>query len=335
MNVDYHALVGRLSTPIDEDCFTLLFGGTLNGYTKFILPEDGLLFEHRYLENKETEVFRLPFKTMVVEFQMSKESRNAETHNGTDGGCRSKRIVLAVEDPAEDSAIIWPISFHEFGERLGGGKQWIPSLYGLKVPYCFSVKTTTNKQKGLALQKSRKRGMKGNVIIDNLTGSSFDMLGEVTERYSEKMFKTDDDFYRHLADFTAIGKFAVIQLCAVLNCSNIEPRTIKPPERINKKRLQRGRLPLFEYKILEVKQNQGSTNTPGLGGTHASPRLHLRRGHIRRLPGTSGKTTWVQSCLVGDSKKGIIKKDYKVNTPARQLSIPAGGMSTTREKNDE
>ena len=33
MNVDYHALVGRLSTPIDEDCFTLLFGGTLNGYS--------------------------------------------------------------------------------------------------------------------------------------------------------------------------------------------------------------------------------------------------------------------------------------------------------------
>ena len=40
---------------------------------------------------------------------------------------------------------------------------------------------------------------------------------------------------------------------------------------------------------------------------HASPRLHWRRGHIRRL---GNRTTWVRASLVGKSENGVIVHDY-------------------------
>lgn len=46
------------------------------------------------------------------------------------------------------------------------------------------------------------------------------------------------------------------------------------------------------------------------GGTHASPRLHERRGHWRSL--ANGRVVWVRDCLVGDPDKGVVEKDYLV-----------------------
>jgi hypothetical protein len=47
-----------------------------------------------------------------------------------------------------------------------------------------------------------------------------------------------------------------------------------------------------------------------LGGTHASPRQHDRRGHMRRLPG--GRQVWVKPCRVGDAALGTVFHDYEV-----------------------
>lgn len=50
------------------------------------------------------------------------------------------------------------------------------------------------------------------------------------------------------------------------------------------------------------------------GGTHASPKWHMRIGHVRHLP--TGKTTWVKSCEVGDKARGMVIKDYVVGREA-------------------
>jgi len=46
------------------------------------------------------------------------------------------------------------------------------------------------------------------------------------------------------------------------------------------------------------------------GGTHASPRWHLRRGHWRQL--ADGRRVFVRQCEVGDPTRGGIVKDYAV-----------------------
>jgi hypothetical protein len=52
---------------------------------------------------------------------------------------------------------------------------------------------------------------------------------------------------------------------------------------------------------------------PGLGGSHASPRWHERRGHWRHLK--DGKEVWVRHCEVGLPGRGGALHDYLVAGP--------------------
>jgi hypothetical protein len=103
----------------------------------------------------------------------------------------------------------------------------------------------------------------------------------------------------------------MVRAIAVINCSNVQ--LVDSPEKkwINKQRQRKGKLPLFTYKTLHIKTSKRVDEKWRGAGTHASPRVHLRRGHIRRLP--SGKTVWVQPCVVGDKNRGIVHKDYSVS----------------------
>lgn len=99
---------------------------------------------------------------------------------------------------------------------------------------------------------------------------------------------------------------------AALNCSNVKQQsTPRPKTTTNTKgNPKKNKQPFFSYKVLTIDtQNQQSQSNITGSGTHASPRVHLRRGHIRRLP---NKTVWVNACVVGDKSKGMVQKDYKV-----------------------
>lgn len=50
---------------------------------------------------------------------------------------------------------------------------------------------------------------------------------------------------------------------------------------------------------------------PPLGGSHASPRWHIRRGHWRQL--ADGRRVFVRQCEVGDPERGGVIKDYLVD----------------------
>jgi hypothetical protein len=99
----------------------------------------------------------------------------------------------------------------------------------------------------------------------------------------------------------------------VLACSNVATVSTPPSAALNKKRVKKGKLPILEYKTLTIVLDESRSESDPQGGTHASPRVHLRRGHIRRI--TPEKRVWVQPCVVG-SKHGMIVKDYKVTTKA-------------------
>jgi hypothetical protein len=65
------------------------------------------------------------------------------------------------------------------------------------------------------------------------------------------------------------------------------------------------------YKTLVMPGDKQYDGIPSAatGGTHASPRHHFRRGHIRQLP--TGALTWVRHCLVGSRESGEVLKTYK------------------------
>lgn len=117
------------------------------------------------------------------------------------------------------------------------------------------------------------------------------------EEFSER----DSDYVRWVAAFVTL-----------LNCNNIKRINVEPPRALNKARGRRGKMPLYSYWTLDI-DLASSRSGSYLGGTHASPRLHLRRGHPRQL--RAGKWCWVNPHVVGKKELGIVAKDYRLISP--------------------
>ena len=83
------------------------------------------------------------------------------------------------------------------------------------------------------------------------------------------------------------------------------------------------KVPVYETKVLTIdtgavkKTGTGSGGGDG-GGNGRSVRQHLRRGHIRRLK--SGNL-WVQSCVVGSDKNGIITKNIPTQNSISDMKL--------------
>lgn len=73
--------------------------------------------------------------------------------------------------------------------------------------------------------------------------------------------------------------------------------------------IRKGKPPLYDYRTVIIEPIKPAKREH-LGGTHASPRQHDRRGHMRRLPG--GRQVWVKPCRVGDAALGTVFHDYEV-----------------------
>ena len=93
-----------------------------------------------------------------------------------------------------------------------------------------------------------------------------------------------------------------------LNCCNIKRTEHKPEASKQSVRRALGRQPLFSTWTLGIDLQRTAREMPGQGGTHASPRLHLRRGHARQHK--PGLWCWVQPHVVGDKSLGMVHKDY-------------------------
>ncbi len=78
----------------------------------------------------------------------------------------------------------------------------------------------------------------------------------------------------------------------------------------NRRKIAQGKQPSYEWRTVVIEPKQARAE--GLGGTHASPRLHDRRGHLRRL--RSGKNVWVRAHKVGNAELGTVFHDYEVRT---------------------
>jgi hypothetical protein len=106
---------------------------------------------------------------------------------------------------------------------------------------------------------------------------------------------------------------AVLSFLDILTCSNVSIQK-NPMQKIKTTKIKSA-LPFDSYNILTIDVHRSKNNKTSqslTGQTKHSPREHLRRGHIRHLD--SGKSVWVNSCLVSHGIGGKIIKNYKVTT---------------------
>ena len=76
----------------------------------------------------------------------------------------------------------------------------------------------------------------------------------------------------------------------------------------NQRKIAAKKMPSYDWHTITIGPKQSKADPQG--GTHASPRLHDRRGHLRRL--RSGKNTWVRPCKVGNAALGAVFHDYEI-----------------------
>lgn len=106
----------------------------------------------------------------------------------------------------------------------------------------------------------------------------------------------------------------------ILNCKNILTEEIHPPEKVNKKRLKNGKLPLYSYHVLNVVL--GKNKSPSHNGSDSGikQRLHFQRGHFKQFSDDKplfGKVSglyWWQPHLRGTNKDGFVDKEYNIIT---------------------
>ena len=102
------------------------------------------------------------------------------------------------------------------------------------------------------------------------------------------------------------------QFLLAASCGNVKPvKLAEPSEQQRKAAERRGNPPFDTYWTLDCSLD-GPADAKKItnGGHHGSPRLHVRRGHVRRLP--TGKMTWVRQSLVGNPERGIADKEYRL-----------------------
>jgi hypothetical protein len=133
------------------------------------------------------------------------------------------------------------------------------------------------------------------------------------------LFEVFDDGSEEMLSLSAMVYYGLAWL-AMLNCRNVTTVSHEPPHKLNKKRLKSNKFPEYTWKTLNIDVTSPIIQAPKKGGDamsgrgleqmRNSPRMHLRRGHVRRLP--SGEFTWVSDTVVGNAASGAVFKDYLV-----------------------
>ena len=122
-------------------------------------------------------------------------------------------------------------------------------------------------------------------------------------RFGEKGTGLSDNSIR---DNTTNLKWVTTSFVSLINSKSTQTTVSEPPEKLNKARARRGKAPMLSVRYVDVPAIESTAR--GTGGTHASPRLHWRRGHMRRL---ADRLVPVSPCLVGSAEAGTVQQIYR------------------------
>jgi len=277
----------------------------------FALPDTGVIFADEYRGIRGSEV-RLPFPSITLEYYFPYgDGKLEEGHTWA-----SKRLILATEYTSEQVALEYPEYDFDFGEPdmmwiAVYGASYIPEddFWGVE-PFGWLMPSAWDRQfvkkNGETVFSQRFQDSREGVGVN---GYVLPLMKSILE----KVYEAEGDAgiqscVKDIGNETA----TILELCEALSCSNVHHRVIESVDpAVNQRRIRDGKVPLYETRTLWIDvPNFDNVSVEWQGGTHRSPRQHLRRGHIRNLQ--SGKKVWVNATVVGAKENGIIKKDYAI-----------------------
>lgn len=345
-HIDGSSVVERFQQKSIQLIRKLLFEST-----KFVLPDGQDLLDHEFsmneIESSWAHLIKLPFSITTFEFNkkivIDNRGRGVALANADE-----KTVVLCMDLTSDNELVLEFLehfsshpeddvdalfknidnSYREgffflvFNHSPDGDGFWWSS----PIAYFYCVEL--NSEPVLSVSTERQEG---NLAVRLFPVDLFPVLfsemadtavtpnnqplfkGVTEENSSEKMNYFFDKIFDGADSAYALLK--IIQSCCFLNCDNGGIETIEISEKVNRKRVKKGKTPFFEYKFLSLKVSNKPTNRSVVGEqdsefpARGGVRTHLRRGHLRRL--SSGKTVWVRATEVGvGSVRGVVDKEY-------------------------
>lgn len=321
---DLRATAAVLAQPMPQSARVLYrLVMLLQNSVKFILPNCCNLVAPDELRQTHLDMLRLPFPCVAFEVPWDKDEIGPDYIGDFKQSPMTKRIALCwdgrqfeplpglnvlLDTFADGGAFVLPIYWGPEHKR------WTVALGGVFVPYGSSLKQL-DLDLDLVMPASK---------IANAAKIAAGHAHPASMHIPSEPFPILPEFYqRAIATYGSRAKAdaqiiidgsdelqVLIQACSVINCANVTTADVHAPSALNKKRRASGKQPFFTYKVLALHEERHTTGKPGAIGQHASPRMHLRRGHLRQL---EHKVVWVRPALINaESKHGVVHKDYRV-----------------------
>jgi len=310
------------SAGIPVDC-ELLICDLLKASIKFLLPDNGYLFADHDFKPSMFELLRLPYPVCALEYTATLDLYA----QGSGLAHAAKRIALCFDPkqlPQAQAAQLSRLCGPDFLGKLPERSLAIMAVY------------EANGSWGAAI---------GLVVLDldenkpvRLRDTSTDALSDLANRVGMKIHSKPSDhglpvtFWAFLSRTRLIGQSdkraqealyidsidevrACYEFLAAINCSNVGTQDVPAPSMLNDKRKKKGKTLFYPYKVLDLSPVSES-GSKGSSGSHASPRAHLRRGHIRQLGERAGnKVLWINATMVNAKTDGPpVSTVYKVRT---------------------
>lgn len=294
---------------------------------KFILPNCCNLIDPDELRQAHLDLIRLPFPCVAFEAPWEKED-GIEQLGEFQQTPATKRIALCWEAGPEYELLPGLNSvldaFPEGGVFIvpiywgPEHRRWTVALGGAFVPYENAVQDVKLDESLPASRIAHAAAIEAGLAKSNakqFRSEPFYLLPEFYEKTLAAYGGDREKAYAQIILDSRDEVQTVVQACSVINCANVTTAEIHAPAALNKKRQEKGKQPFFSYKILELSDERRDAGNNGAGGSHSSPRMHLRRGHLRRL---ESKVIWVRPSMVNaNSPAGVVLKDYAVQQSKR------------------
>jgi hypothetical protein len=220
----------------------------------------------------DATIFRPPYPVTILEYDVALKS-NLPSHKFS----APYRIIVAVD--GGDHVLLYSLLFAETINK------WRDPTFELKILY--------NQDGKMAYEIRPFLREQFNANYKYYT----QQMGYTAEQFNAMI---DGDIFEDLCGYAVF--------CSLLHDNHVTFEDVVPDAKLNKMRRARGKAPLFTYKTLVIGKKKRKSQH--LGGTHASPRSHLRRGYYRTS--RNGVRHWVQPCMVKGETDGFVHKDYIV-----------------------
>ena len=250
---------------------------------KFVMPTDGKIFDTNL--SGLTSEHRLPFDRVLIEYEcLAPGGMSSQAFGEEKTKAARKRIVYA-EQHEKTIIVVSIVAFQtSFGEDHWTVQPYISEIIPSELVKDVLVEDATPYM--------------GTKRIEQFRVAEYDLGGQAEKTFGSRW--SEHAYYDMIDEVNC-----VLNMMEALSCRNVSTEQL--PVKNNKlAQRKKGALPYDLYHVLVV-NSRTNQKSPDQGGSHRSPREHLRRGHIRRLQ--SGNI-WVNSTIVNHGHHGKVHKAY-------------------------